>query len=121
MNTTTKSKRPKPPEHLENEALLEWERIVGELEAAGKLDTTDRAILTVYAETWAAFQAAAKHVAEHGAVIRHQNQLPMRNPFFTVQKETGAQLRALLNDLGLTPASRKAANAEGDDSELDLS
>jgi len=115
--TKAKSNGPKPPEELDGEALLEWERVCAELDAAGTLDKTDRAVLTLYAQTWATHHAAARAVAQHGAVIKWPNGMPGPSPFYRVMKETAAQLRGLLNDLGLTPASRKTSTA-GEEEEL---
>jgi P27 family predicted phage terminase small subunit len=110
VNATT-TKRPKPPEDLDGEALLEWQRVLDELDTQGRLDVADRAVLVLYAQTWAVNQQATQHVARYGSVIRHHNNVIGVNPFFTVQKQTTAQLRNLLLDLGLTPSTRKAAGA----------
>lgn len=115
--TKAKSNHPQPPEELDGEALLEWHRIVAELDAAGTLDKTDRAILTLYAQTWATHHAAARAVAQHGSVIKWPNGMPGPSPFYKVAKETAGQLRGLLADLGLTPTSRKAGTA-GEEEEL---
>jgi P27 family predicted phage terminase small subunit len=63
-------------------------------------------VLTLYVETWAANRQAASHVVKHGSVIRLSNGVVCASPFYKVMKETGIQLRGLLNDLGMTPASR---------------
>jgi hypothetical protein len=68
VNTETTTDRPKPPDDLDGEALLEWHRVCDELADAGRLDKIDRAILTVYATTWAVHQSVGKHVAKFGAV-----------------------------------------------------
>ena len=115
--------RPAPPHGLDAEALAEWERVCGELETLGQLDKTDRAILTLYAQTWSINQAAAALVAQHGGhgVIKFPNGMTGQAPFYKTQKETAAQLRGLLNDLGLTPAARAAAAKPADEDLADLS
>jgi P27 family predicted phage terminase small subunit len=114
--TRAKSKRPAPPEHLADEALLEWHRIVDELDSAGRIDKTDRALLSIYVETWAVHYEASRRVAEHGAVIKYSNGVVGQSPFYKTQRETAAQLRGLLNDMGLTPTARgKAPSTEEDD------
>ena len=117
--TKAKTNRPRPPEDLDGEALLEWERVVTELEAVGKLDKADRAVLTLYAQTWATWNAAMQAVVKHGSVIKYPNRMVGPSPFYKVAKETAAQLRGLLTDLGLTPAARGTSG--GDDSIEDLS
>lgn len=115
MPTKTKSRRPASPEDLDAEALLEWQRIIEELETAGQLQATDRAIITLYVETWQTWRAATRGVVRHGAVIRYPNKATGPSPFYKVAKETAAQLRGLLRDLGLTPASRTTAEPDDDD------
>jgi P27 family predicted phage terminase small subunit len=104
-------RRPLPPEDLDGEALLEWERIVAELEARGTLDKADRALLTLYAQTWGQWHEAMRGVTKYGAVIRYPNKTTGPSPFYKVAKETAVILRGLLNDMGLTPASRAKLKA----------
>lgn len=113
--------RPDPPEHLGGEGLLEWCRVCGELEALGTLATADRAILTLYVETWAVWRSASNHVATFGPIVKGSNQVAGRSPFYTVKKETAAQLRGLLADLGLTPAARgKGATTPAEAGDLEI-
>jgi P27 family predicted phage terminase small subunit len=119
--TTKKSaNRPAPPEDLEGEALLEWGRVCDELAAAGRLETADRAVLSVYVETWAVWRTATRHVNTFGPVVPGQNKVVGRSPFYTVQRETAAQLRNLLADMGLTPAARGKGAGTGADEPLDI-
>ena len=116
MNERARADRPRPPEDLDGEALLEWHRISEELDSLGLLDRADRAIMTLYARTWAQWHAANQHVTAFGAIVKGNNQVAGRSPFYTVVRETAAQLRGLLADMGLTPAARSKA-ARGDKAE----
>lgn len=118
-NTGT-AKRPAAPEDLEGEALLEWGRVCDELAAAGRLETADRALLNVYVETWAVWRTATRHVNTYGPVVPGQNHVVGRSPFYIVQRETAAQLRNLLADLGLTPQARGKAGGAGAEEPLDI-
>jgi len=118
MPPGTKSKtRPPPPPEIEGEALLEWERVCNELDSLGQLATTDRAVLTLYVQTWAVFQKATEGIVKHGPVIKLPNQIVCASPFYNIQKESGKQLRGLLCDLGLTPTTRTGAG-DGTDEPL---
>jgi P27 family predicted phage terminase small subunit len=112
--TATKTNRPAPPDELDGEALLEWQRICEELDATGRLDKADRAILCVYVETWATWKAAAAATAKSGAVVKYSNGVPGQSPFYKTMRETAAQLRKLLSDLGLTPAARGKGDTPDD-------
>lgn len=113
----TKAKRPKPPEELDGESLLEWDRICDELEQLGTLDGIDRAIMTLHCQTWATYQSMVKAVNKYGAVIKWPNGIPGPGPFYKVMRETAALLRGTLSDMGLTPNSRgfKVEKTEAED------
>jgi len=98
--------RPIPPPEIQDESLLEWGRVVAELEAAGRLDKADRAILVLYCGTWEIYATAMRGVMAHGPIVKHHNGVAGESPFYGVAKETARQLQKLLNDLGLTPAAR---------------
>lgn len=100
------TKRPDAPPDLDGEALLEWGRVCDELEANGLLDRADRAVLTIYCQTWQTYQSAMRGVAMHGAIVKHHNGVPGASPYYKVATETGARLERLLAQLGMTPAAR---------------
>lgn len=112
-------KRPATPDHLEGESLLEWERILDELNDAGKLETTDRALIVLYVTTWRRWREASRHVEEFGVVVKFGNGVPGPNPFYKIEEKEGRNLRALLVELGLTPSSR-GQGVEVDASELEI-
>jgi P27 family predicted phage terminase small subunit len=101
--------------------LLEWHRVCDELDAAGKLDKADRAVLTVYCTTWQEHHKASKAVAEYGSVIKYSNGMVGQSPYYKVMRETATLLRGYLADLGLTPATRhKGASAGSTTDDLDF-
>lgn len=111
-NDDKPTNRPIPPEHLEGEALLEWHRVCDELHSQNRLEKVDRAVLTLYAETWATWQGALRHVAKYGAVIKLHNNVAGRNPYYQVMRESALILRQLLADMKLTPACRRGTDSQ---------
>lgn len=115
--------RPEPPPEIEGEAMLEWERICIELDAAGCLEKTDRAILVLYVEAYDVYQRSMRHVRKFGPVVKWPNGIAGPSPHYKAARETSIQLQKLLADLGLTPAARRKMkinpNAE-ESAELDL-
>jgi P27 family predicted phage terminase small subunit len=102
-----------PSAELNGEALAEWNRVCDELAVLGRLDKADRAILTLYVQVWATNQAAQRDVFQWGSTVKYSNGNVGQAPFYKVAKETAAQLRGLLADLGLTPAIRAKAKGAG--------
>jgi P27 family predicted phage terminase small subunit len=115
----TETKRPTPPPEIEGEALLEWDRCCEELEQLGRLNTVDRGILTVHCQIYAANQAAFKHVAQWGPVLKAANGVVGQGPFWKTMKDATALLQKSYAELGLTPKARgfdaNQRDDEGDD------
>jgi P27 family predicted phage terminase small subunit len=101
--------RLKPPEEIEGEALLEWHRITAELRAIGRLEKVDRSLLVLYVQEWSVHHEAARVVAREGPVKEHSNGTVGPHPARQVMKDAAAQLRRMLNDMELTPATRKSS------------
>jgi P27 family predicted phage terminase small subunit len=115
----TKTNRPPTPEQLDGEALLEWGRICDDLDATGNLATADRALLLLYCQVWAANHDVAKHVAKHGPICRLENKTVCQSPHFKTMAQTAAQLAKMLEQMGLTPASRRM-KTDAEPAPLDL-
>ena len=103
--------RPTPPDDLADEALLEWDRVCTALDAAGRLDAADRPLLVVYVHTWAIHHDMMRHVAKHGAIVKHHNGVAGQSPHYKTSREVAGMLRLLLADLGLTPLTRGKVKA----------
>jgi P27 family predicted phage terminase small subunit len=110
---------PAPPEDMDGEALLEWWRIVGDLKRVGKLDRADRALITVYVNLWAVHYALAKRVFTEGPIRMWDNGVQAPTTFVKEMYKVSALLSRLLEQLGLTPASRGVKVEEKSD-ELDF-
>jgi len=115
----TKTDRPAPPEEIAGEALLEWYRVCDELASIARLHTADRALLTLYVQAWGIWRDAMRHVAEHGAIIKHTNGVPGNNPFYNTYCEQAKLLRGYLRDMGLTPTLRGPGVQSDDAGDLD--
>lgn len=95
---------PCPPEvEADRLARAEWERLVPALAAHGVLRSTDWAIAAIYCLTYADMlrwmQARESLIAESSQGIR-------RHPADVAVTQLRGELRRLLAELGLTPASR---------------
>jgi len=101
------SEAPAPPDHLSEEAQAEWDRIVPPLARIGALATVDRAVLTLYCETWADFLRYQKEQRGRPTMVAGPNGIEYPDPLIKLVSDTRKSAAALLRDLGLTPASRQ--------------
>jgi P27 family predicted phage terminase small subunit len=105
---------PTCPSFLQGEARREWRRILRALEPLGLATTVDRAALAAYCQLWGRWVAAEAALMASGTVIPARRGTPMLAPQFYAAQAILSQLRALLQEFGLTPLARtrlKAAEA----------
>lgn len=92
-------KRLKPPPGIEDEALLEWGRIVSELSKEGPLAEADRAQLQLYVESWAIKEACKRCVELRGPILERPTGIPARNPAVDQQLAATKQANVILGRL----------------------
>lgn len=96
---------PEMPEHLDDEAQREWNRISAALNSLGLLTTVDRAALAAYCVAWSMWVRAEKEMQQHSIVDMSQG-VPRLSPWWSVAKDSLDRMRAFLIEFGLSPASR---------------
>jgi P27 family predicted phage terminase small subunit len=106
MGDSATTTRPPAPEELTGESLLEWDRVCGELAEAGRLKSADRAMIVLWCQTWAIYQAVTRHVNQFGAILPAANKVIGKSPWYTVQRECHNALVKMATEMGLTCASR---------------
>lgn len=106
---------PGPPSHLSGEARKEWGRIVAALDAARMLTLADRTCLAMYCQAFGRWVTAERAVSKRGTVIKTPNGYPITNPQLAVANRAFQQLRELMGELGLSPASRSRIRTDNPD------
>jgi len=106
--------RPKPPEHIKANplALVEWKRLVRILWPTGVLTEAESDVLALYCTAYCQWVEATKEVTKHGMVVKSPNNFPIQNPYLGVANQAAKQMRSLLIELGMTPASRSRIAVE---------
>jgi P27 family predicted phage terminase small subunit len=111
-------KIPKAPKGISKAAKKEWKRIGKLLADVGVISETDQAALAMYCETYSAFLDLSrkldkegiiieeKKLDKDGAVIKGSVGIPRVNPLLLVRDRLSNQLRQIMSELGITPASR---------------
>lgn len=113
MPQATNPNAPTPPDYLDGEALLEWQRVTAELDSKGLLDKTSRAMLTLYVLTWQVAQTCRYVNEEIGVVVEWPNGQPGISPYYKVWLEQSRQAGNFLEKLGLTaPKAVEKADSE---------
>ncbi len=97
---------PACPAELPEAAKREWRRVARELHQLGLLTRIDRAALAAYCEAWSAWIEAVQAIQRTGPVVKAPSGYPILNPHLAVANQAFARMRALLAELGMTPAAR---------------
>lgn len=97
---------PECPDHLTDEARIEWERIAGELETLGLIGHVDRAMLAAYCQAYGRWVAAERELETHGYLIKTPNGYPAPNPYLPIANKAMEQMRAFGSEFGMSPAAR---------------
>lgn len=113
---------PQPPDHLDELAVAEWERLAPELHKLGLLSRIDRAALACYCMAWSRWVRAEQHLREHGEIVQAPSGAPIQNPWLSIANRAFDQLKALAAEFGMSPSSRSRVNVtfSPQEDELDL-
>ena len=110
------------PKVLDEQAKIEWDRIIPELERVGILMHVDVAALAAYCQLysrWCQLEDAIKNegltiiitkINRNGEVVSEEERT---NPKITEARLTLQQIRAFCSEFGFTPASRSKVTLTG--------
>ena len=100
---------PNPPALLDREAMAEWRRVTKHLASSAPehLESMDRAVLSIYCQTWSDYCAAVKEERENGSTFLTDNGYETVRPCVNQKKEATAKLLRYAAELGITPGARK--------------
>ncbi len=110
---------PTCPRHLSDEAKKEWRRVTPLLDTLGLLTKIDRAALAMYCEAWGRWVQAEEALRKFGVMVKSPNGFPMQSPYLAVANKAIDQMRGLLTEFGMSPASRTRISVEQPMSEED--
>ena len=103
---------PSCPVELSPVAKREWKRISKHLSAMGLLTTVDRAALALYCDAYGRWLEAIAALQQFGVVIKSPNGYPVQSPYVAIANKAGEQVRLLLAEFGMSPASRVRVHAQ---------
>ena len=103
---------PKCPDELSPAAKAEWKRVSRQLLNLGLLTEIDRAALAAYCQAWGQWMDAVTQLQRTGAVVKAPSGYPILNPYLTVANQAYAQMKAMLTEFGMSPASRSRVAAD---------
>lgn len=101
-----KTKIPKPPPHVQGEALAEWKRISRKLHKLKLLTTIDGTALAAYCIEYERWADANDKLRTHGTVGKTKNGQFIQSPFLSIANRASCEMRKWLIEFGMTPSAR---------------
>ncbi len=103
---------PKPSEHLQQGALIEWGRISTELYKLGLLADVDKAALEAYCQAYDLWCRSSIELEKEGFTIETSNGNKIQNPYVGIVNQSREHMRKFALEFGFTPASRNNVTAK---------
>jgi P27 family predicted phage terminase small subunit len=104
---------PKPPEGavrmpsgLSSRAQSQWRKLAPDLIKMGTLTPVDAPAFAIYCEQWNVYDRAQAAVNEFGPTVKGRNGEPIRNPSYSIMRDSVMLIDKLGQQFGLTPGAR---------------
>lgn len=97
---------PAPPGELSAQARKHWDRIVCQLAESGIMTALDSDALAAYCEAYSRWLQANERLLSEGCVMPDEKGFPRHSPWLRIANDSFQQMRSLLQEFGLSPASR---------------
>lgn len=116
--------QPAPPPFLNDEAKVEWGRVIGTLCAAGLMTELDRAVLAAYCQAYgrwaeaerALARMAAKDEMNRALMVKTTGGNAIQNPLVGIANKAKADMVRYAVEFGMTPSARaKVVAADPED------
>jgi len=110
---------PRAPQHLSEAAKKEWTRAGRFLLQLGLISDLDLAAFAAYCTAYGRWVEAEQALQTYGVMVKSPNNFPMQSPYLAVANRAMDQMRSLLSEFGMSPASRTRVSASPLDDEED--
>ena len=110
---------PRAPEHLSDEAKKEWRRSGRFLVNLGLVSDLDLAAFAAYCTAYGRWVEAETALKTYGVMVKSPNGFPVQSPYLAVANKAMEQMRSLLSEFGMSPASRTRVTAIPPEPEYD--
>jgi P27 family predicted phage terminase small subunit len=102
---------PVAPAHLGEAARKEWRRAGRFLVQLGLMSDLDRAAFAAYCTAYGRWVESEEALKTYGVMLKSPNGFPVQSPYLAVANRALEQLRSLLSEFGMSPASRTKVSA----------
>ncbi len=111
-----KTKAPRCPTWLEEEAKKEWKRLSKQMEQLGILTEIDMAAFSGYCQAYARWKEAEEFITKHGTIVKTPSGYWQQVPQVSIAQTYLKIMNKFCEQFGLTPSSRSRIIANDLDS-----
>ena len=104
-------KAPRCPTHITGEARKTWRKMARLLTGMGVLTGADLHALEAYCTIYARWSDAESQLRTYGVMMSRDDQL-FPSPYLRIAEDSLKQMRAWMNEFGITPSSRSRVKVE---------
>lgn len=119
-----RTKLPKCPEWLEDEAQAEWNRLAKNLFELGLLTDLDVQPFASYCQAYARWREAEEFITQHGSIVKTKSGYWQQVPQVSIAHQNQKIMMQAAAEFGLTPSARsriiadQAVSKEADEMEM---
>lgn len=103
---------PAAPDHLSQDASIEWGRISQELYQLGLLSRVDRAALAAYCQAYGRWCEAERAMQQSGMLVKTTNGNVIQSPYVSIANKSLEIMHKYLTEFGMTPSARAKVQAK---------
>lgn len=97
---------PECPEHFDEEARKEWNRLTSILDPARMITEADRGVIAGACYHWSVWVHATKKISDENLVQKAPSGYPLVNPYLSIAHKAFDKMLKCLIELGCSPSSR---------------
>lgn len=105
---------------MNDDAKMEWGRVIDELYKLGIVSNLDRGILAAYCQSYGIWVQATRVMSDlaktdlktHGLLVTTSNGNFIQNPLLGIANKAKADMARYATDLGMTPSARSRVHAK---------
>jgi len=97
---------PDAPDHLDEVAQAEWDRLVSVLVPAGLVTIADRAAMAAYCVAYSRWVIAERNIKQYGLLGVTPNNMIVKSAWLTIADKAMDQMMKAAAEFGFTPSSR---------------
>lgn len=101
-----RARLPRALEHLSDAAKAEWRRAGRFLLRLGLVSDIDLAAFAAYCTAYGRWVEAEQALKNYGVMLKSPGGFPVQSPYLAVANKAMEQMRSLLSEFGMSPASR---------------